>query len=589
MNNGLGGTIWYHTTVEDTSQRWFTATGLVTNREHLVQVTVVSAVTESERSSTLAVRSCGAPGTPDAPVRKSSTSTSITVEWSAPEDNGCPMTGYRIYLDENGDDVADQEIHPGAGDDTNPIDPSLDPTVLEVQKTGLNTGQEYGFQVRAYNARGSTYSVWSTIKAASEPLQMDPPTALIMSSTSTSIMLKWILPDLQGGTAVGYKVFRNNGVGTTISPTPDTTCQMEFNPAPQQCMVSGLTPGEDYLFQMLTINDIGEGPLSITTSLKSATVPARIDTHRNTLSKLNPASLKFEWTAPADNGATIYNYNGELHFVDDGSVKVWSGNGELANPFTATEVLLVGPGPQYNLYENKQYKFRLQAENIMGLGIWSEWTSLTEAPRGFTLDPPITPRNFGRHTDTPVAGYVKLSWDAYADYYTPPYILETGGDQLAHITYEVWGGKTTLVQLNMTDDQATTHTEAVPAGETWYFKVRGMNSAGLTSPFTATLAMISAEVPGKPNLTSATSTTAGEVVLLWDVPAGITGAPIIRYEVSNDNFVASKLEVVNTATSYAFSGQSQGARLTYYVRAVNAVGPGLSDSESVCVHPGPCP
>lgn len=85
---------------------------------------MVSSVGESDRSAVMSVRACGAPSKPTAPVggpkrsrfsmallfldsisclkaeetlkteaRKASTSNTITVQWAAPADNGCPMTG----------------------------------------------------------------------------------------------------------------------------------------------------------------------------------------------------------------------------------------------------------------------------------------------------------------------------------------------------------------------------------------------------------------------------------------------------------------------------------------------------------------
>eukprot|EP00913_Durusdinium_trenchii_P020210 g18989.t1 len=96
MNDGLGGALSYRGKVTDTSYRYYTATGLVTDRTYLVEVTVVSSVGESDRSSVMSVRACGAPSKPAAPARKTSTSNTITVQWAAPADNGCPMTGYRL-------------------------------------------------------------------------------------------------------------------------------------------------------------------------------------------------------------------------------------------------------------------------------------------------------------------------------------------------------------------------------------------------------------------------------------------------------------------------------------------------------------
>merc|ERR1719162_2143769 len=149
MNDGLGGELSLRAVVFDTSQRYFTATGLIADRDYLVRVTVVSAVGESDATSTCNVpadsvacntvtsRSCNVPAVPGAPLRQSSTATSIHVQWSAPADNGCPMTGYRLFLDENSDGAAEKESFPGVGDPTNPIDPGLNPTILSFNEAGL--------------------------------------------------------------------------------------------------------------------------------------------------------------------------------------------------------------------------------------------------------------------------------------------------------------------------------------------------------------------------------------------------------------------------------------------------------------------
>merc|ERR1719502_1854722 len=61
MNDGMGGTIELKASIEDSSVRQYPATGLISDRDYRFQVTVVSAVTESARSSVLAARSCGLP------------------------------------------------------------------------------------------------------------------------------------------------------------------------------------------------------------------------------------------------------------------------------------------------------------------------------------------------------------------------------------------------------------------------------------------------------------------------------------------------------------------------------------------------
>eukprot|EP00434_Breviolum_minutum_P041092 symbB.v1.2.036548.t1/scaffold5188.1/size32682/4 len=552
MNDGLGGALSYRGKVTDTSYRYYTATGLVTDRTYLVQVTVVSTAAESAKSTVMSVRACGAPSTPAAPARKVSTSSTITVQWAAPADNGCPMTGYRVYMDENQDGVAEQDIYPGAGVETDPLDSSLVANVLEFQRTGLTSGQTYGFKLRAYNGRGYTESAWSYMKAAGEPNQMAAPTQNAASGSSTTIVLAWTVPDMQGGTAVGFKAYRNSGDGTSMSTTADSTCGMETKPAPQTCTLTGLIAGETYTVQMLAINDVGEGALSTAATLYAAATPAQISDLQNTASATTP-SLTFSWTAPSSNGAFIFNYEGEMYDVAGGTTQNWDAGGTQAAPYTTTSgVTLTGLG----LVAAQQYKFRVRAVNKMGSGTWSEWSSLTDPPRGFALDTPTTPTNFGRHSDPAVSGTIKV----YA------------GPTTGTMTAQTLGSPTD-----------TFYSKAVSTGTTYYFQMRSVNSAGLGSTWAGPISLVSAEVPGTPTLDSVTSTTAAQVVMSWTPNANDGNSVILHFLVSNDNFVANSVQVANTQTTYTYTLQNSGATVTYYVKAVNSVGESTAASGSVVV------
>jgi hypothetical protein len=568
INDGLGGEMSLRAVVEDTSQRYYTATGLIADRDYLVQVTVVSAVGESPRSSTLTARSCNVPAVPGAPLRMSSTATSIKVQWSAPADNGCPMTGYRLFLDTDSDGVSDEESYPGLGDPDNPIDPGLNPTQLFFDKTGVTTGNVYGFQLRAYNARGYSVSAWSYIKAAAEPAQMIGPAQNIIGGTSTSIALTWSVPNRNGGTMVGYKVFRDGGAGTDMLAAADPTCGMEQSPAPQACVISGLTSGDMYQIRMLAINEVGDGDLSDVIAYKAATVPAKITTLVNTEASFLP-SLSYSWTSPADQGSAIFGFAAEVLRIETGISVSWTSGGTANNPVIPLNVAFTGDSANaVGLVRQRQYKFHVAAVNGMGVGEWSEWASLTDAPRGFCLNAPDTPLNAGRHSDTPVAGQVKVQWDAIDNENA------AGGDDAAAVTYEVWAAAYGTDLTLRAEVSVNYYEQTVPSGQTWTFKIRAKNSGGQTSAFTAALDMVSAELPGQPATLSLSSTTATQVVMTWSVPTN-GGSPITAYEVTNNDFVTFT-SVENTAVTATLGAQPSGATLTYKVRARNAVGAGTA-------------
>ncbi|OLP96479.1 Titin [Symbiodinium microadriaticum] len=574
MDDGLGGAVALRDTVADTSSRSYTATGLTANSVYVVQVSVVTTTAESDLSTALTLRSCPLPDTPNAPSRKASTATTITLEWTAPADNGCPITGYRVYIDTNLDGTSDGEIYPGVGDDTDPLDTNLVANVVEYQHTGLSSGTLYAFRVRAYNSGGFVESNWVSIKAAGEPAQMSPPTQDASTGSATSIVLVYSVPSMEGGNAVGFKVYRNNGGATAMNGSPDSTCNRDTVPAPQTCTLTGLNSGDTYAVQMLAINDVGEGALSTVATLFAAAIPAQITDLVNTAGALTP-SLSFTWTAPSDNGAFIYNYLGEMRDVAAGTTQAWDAGGSSGSPQTSTTWTLTG----LNLAATKQFQFRVRAVNKMGSGTWSSWSSLTDPPRGYCLDAPNTPANFGRHSGvTAVSGEISVSWDPLLT------DAEAGGDNVDNIIYEVYAGTSTgsMTKQTTVNDYDTNFTLAVSAGTTYYFQVRAVNVAGVGSSWAGPIELVSAEVPGEPTLLSCTSTVSEQVDISWTPNAFNGNSMVTHYIVSEDNFTNSTeqmAEVSNTITTYSFTGQDPSGPIHYGVRSVNSVG---QSSEAMC-------
>lgn len=308
-------------------------------------------------------------------------------------------------------------------------------------------------------------------------------------------------------------------------------------------------------------------------SKESIGLPHTIGTPRNTESGKLPL-LRFAWGAPYSY-PSLFNYEGELYRVDLGTMERWTGNGTADDPLTATEVLFAGDG-DHGLESRRQYRFRVRGVNTNGGGAWSEWSSLVDEPRGVCLDAPLAPANFGRHPDPAVAGFIKLSWDA------PANEDQAGGDFLANVTYEVYGGPREAVPLPLPDAAATEFNRTVPVGGVWSFQVRAVNSAGKRSDFTPVLQLVSGAVPSRPTVSIASSLGAGRVRLVWSAPGGNGGAPITRYELSNDTFISTSVPVPASATQHDLEGQQAGAR-SYSVRAVNAVGCGPAESQAVTV------
>lgn len=92
-----------------------------------------------------------------------------------------------------------------------------------------------------------------------------------------------------------------------------------------------------------------------------------------------------------------------------------------------------------------------------------------------------------------------------------------------------------------------------------------------------TVPSIPVVTPGAPLSFMATAGDS-QVSLSWTAPADDGGAPIIRYEVSNDNGVT--WTTANSNTGHTFTGLINGTGYTFKVRAVNSAGNGAEATTS---------
>jgi hypothetical protein len=547
LDDGLGGNLSAITlrgVQDDTSKKYFTATGLQPDRNYRARVSVISSVGESELSDIVNVRSCGFPGAVAAPVRAAGgTATSIVLRWATPADGGCPITSYDVEWNDAGNVVCN--VHAD---------------VNSCEKAGLTRGSSPKFRVVAKNSRGVSASPWATHKSAAEPEVMVAPVQDNVLSTPTSIAMRWTAPDMRGGRSVGYRVFRNNGVGTDISSTPDSTCGMARNPAPQQCALKGLTPGETYSVAMSAINDVGESALSAAATVKSATIPETMVFGVGETSKV--PTLKFTWTLPDNKGAPIYNWQGRLFRTDLGgfpaqdsdAIHFWDAGGTEASPLCCeTEVTFTSAFESAggNLVRQKQFYFKVRAVNEMGAGNWSDLScgnegtlaSLTTCavPRGWTVDAPrvdalVLNRDTNFQPNKIKVYHQKVVGDN-----------DAGGDDPNELIYELYGGPDTSdMALLVTGlpsqalpDGNIYYEHAVPSGDTFYFKLRTANRAGKTSAFTDPTAFgpqVSGTLPDAPASCHAVKITAilnsADIKVYWMVPTSDGGTPITSYSLT---------------------------------------------------------
>lgn len=92
-------------------QLQYTVYGLTTGKSYLFSVLAYSFNGEGIESAQVEFYSCQAPSVADPPTRITSTTTSITLQWSSPSTNGgCPVTSFAVFSD-NGDGLTFSEVN----------------------------------------------------------------------------------------------------------------------------------------------------------------------------------------------------------------------------------------------------------------------------------------------------------------------------------------------------------------------------------------------------------------------------------------------------------------------------------------------
>lgn len=177
-----------------------------------------------------------------------------------------------------------------------------------------------------------------------------PSSPTIKAESPTTVQLTWEPPTSDGGAEVkGYIVEKKDKYSprwteVTREPVPETSFK-----------VKGLKEGEDAKFRVTAINKAGQSKPSQAAKL-SFKVPD--SPSRPEVLDVTPTSAVVSWMPPEfDGGSPVTGYTVEKREIGkDRWVKV--------NRAPTTETTL----SVQDLYEGKEYEFRVKAENKAGVG-----------------------------------------------------------------------------------------------------------------------------------------------------------------------------------------------------------------------------
>mmetsp|Transcript_36950 Transcript_36950/g.82146 ORF Transcript_36950/g.82146 Transcript_36950/m.82146 type:complete len:1201 (+) Transcript_36950:117-3719(+) len=543
------------------------------------------------------------PSVPDAPVTVASTSNSITLQWSAPAENGSPITSYQLEQDD------------GRGGDFSMVYAGIQTMFIA---SGLRSGLQYRFRVKAENDEGR--SMWSQPAVATTAAvpPASPCGLTVVGATRAAATLKWNPPDDAGGSRVVVYEVQLQAKGRAAVEHMGNDWLRIFEGDAQACTINSLRAGCTYRARVRARNAAGWGQFSVPVDVATAAGVPEAPEPPN-IGHVEPTLLGVQWQAPShDGGAKVSGYRLEVAQAAPCACGQCPGRGSsallLQQPCEAalpdsSVVMPVSADERSaeirDLQPGGVYFFRLQAINNQGSSQWSEWARLQTLP-----DVPCAP-------DAPFPAAVSSSsitvqWAAPDGQGAPvtSFVLEGGRpvhhtssepsvqdtEQQSHVEFrQLYRGPSTSYEVKGLE----------PATQ-YVYRVAAVNSVG-SGPWSSETSIVSAPAaPGMPELLKASSLSSSEIEVNWHAPSVTNGRPVTSYVVemssgaaasSTGNGPSGKKASQTLVWAQLYSGSDNycvatgllpGKIYHFRVRAANACGFGaVSAPVSTTTRPAP--
>ena len=544
-----------------------TITGLTNDTAYEVQVRATNSVGDSSWSSSATASPTAQK--PDAPAAPTLTygDQSLTATWSAPTDNGADITDYdvRYCTNSTGCDAANEWT---ALNDTGNNATS---TATTATISSLTNGTTYQVQVRAGNSKGD--GAWSTSATEKPSTVPNAPAVPILAVKNQSLGVSWSAPSVTGGADItGYKVRHCDN--STGCDAPGEWTAKTLTGTDTTTTLTTLTNGTTYQVQVAATNRSGDSTWSSSATATPARVP---DAPSPSLSAGNK-QLSVSWTAPADNGSDISDYDVQYRACTAtpkscASSPTWGSWTSLtggADPGTTTTATITG------LTNDTAYQVQVRATNSIGDGAWS--ASAKATPTAQKPDTPTAPTlSYGDQSLTATWAEPADNGADISDYDVRYCTNSTGCDAADEWTALDDSGD------NATSTATTVTVSGLTNGTTYQVQVRAGNSKG-DSGWSTSATEKPSTVPHAP---AAPTLSVGDQSLgvSWSAPSVTGGADITDYDVryctnSTGCDAASEWTALNdtgnnatsTATTATVSGLTNGTAYQVQVRAGNRSG-----------------
>jgi hypothetical protein len=360
-------------------------------------------------------------------------------------------------------------------------------------------------RVRAHNSIGG--SNWGeAFTATTSPAAPNQPASLTATAVSSSaILLRWSAPLEDNGAAVTSYQLEMAAAGSSSSSSWSKVYQ---GSSLEHQHSSGLLPGRSYSWRLRAFNSCGAGAWS--EPVKGSTLPAEpAAPAKPAFSQKTATSVKVKWGLPQEeNGSAVTTYVLQLRQLAAGpdaqQQQQQQQHGEDDAPQQQQQQWQQAyRGPELSqkvtgLQPGSSYEVRVAAENAVGLGPWSDCSSVEVLKR-----PPPPPASLSAEleggADAVAAGSVPacllVSWPA----------AEAAADSADAVGYEVEaapaaaGSSHAVLRSNVAKQTSTSISSGLQLGVTYNVRVRSVGAAGTGhSSWSAAVAVSMPAAPAAP-------------------------------------------------------------------------------------------
>ena len=400
----------------------------------------------------------------------------------------------------------------------------------------MTAGATYNVQARAGNAAGE--GPWSPSGSGiPRAVPSSPAAPRVSAASGTSLRVSWTAPATNGSAITDYDVrYKRSSSSSWTSH--------DFAGTGTSTTIAELTAGVAYDVQARAGNAVGEGPWSPSGTGTPNEKPGR--PAAPSVASAGAASLRVSWTAPANNGSAITDYDVRYKRSSSSS---WTSH-SFAGTGTSTTIAGLTAGTAYDA--------QVRAGNAAGEGAWSPSGSGT--PRAVP-DRPAAPT-----VSAASATSLRVSWTAPA----------SGGSAITD--YDVRYKRSSASSWTSRDFDGTGTSTAITGlatGRAYDVQVRAANAAG-EGPWSPSGTGTPNNVPGRPAAPTVVARSGAELNVSWRSPRN-TGSAITDYD------VRYKLGTAASWTDHPFSGTRRrttiggltaGRAYDAQVRASNTAGAG---------------